>query len=296
MAIMMPTETQFDTRSPKTLRPSKILILSSHSHPSLSSPINHQLYAERHGYDYLFDVTPYPLKSSYDQKLQALIHNLRRANCEWIMWIDEDAYFMDHSIRLESFLPVDNRVQFVICRSPVNPEGGWSMINSGVFFVKRCSDALQLLIDALHTDDDLVASWWNEDKYGLFIPGGDQERMLYLFLQRGMVGTSVLINDHAAFNSRAYHFHRRFDERFVCHLASHGDKSIPLDQMRQRFGLDRFLLPQGSGVRLENFRYSIFFRETKAAASTRPRRLYARIRNKVARLINRIFHRTPSAG
>lgn len=221
-----------------------VFILSSHSKPSLSGPINHAAYAQRHRYDYLFDSTQYDLSSPYDQKLFSIITNMPRVRSKWMMWIDEDAYFMDQKIRLESFLPLDPNIHFVFCRSPINPNGQWSAINAGVFFVRNSRAALDILIEVMRVENQAVKNWWDHSKYGIFIDSGDQERFVYVFARKGLIGKSVIIHDHKAFNSRVYHFNNRYDENFVCHLASHRDKKIPLRQMRDRFDLDEALMPR----------------------------------------------------
>lgn len=116
---------------------SDILILSSHTDPKFTAPVNHVLYSRRHGYGYLFDVTPYPLASKYDQKLWSITENMKRSRAAWIMWVDDDAYFMDHSVRLETFLPTDDGIDFIICRSPISSRGKWSLVNAGLFFVRN---------------------------------------------------------------------------------------------------------------------------------------------------------------
>jgi len=60
-----PSGPAVNTTSP-TARKDQFLILSSHNRPSLSSPVSHQRYAQRHGYGYLFGGTPYPVASPYD--------------------------------------------------------------------------------------------------------------------------------------------------------------------------------------------------------------------------------------
>lgn len=81
-------------------------ILSSHTHPRLASPVNHQCYAGRHGYGYLFDVTPYPVASPYDQKLHAILRALDgMPDDDVLVWIDDDAYFMQLDRPLDEWFP-----------------------------------------------------------------------------------------------------------------------------------------------------------------------------------------------
>lgn len=228
---------------PMTAERRRFLILSSHTKPTLTGPGNHARYAERHGYRYLFDATPYKIGTPYDQKLSAIIENLVDSSCEWLLWVDEDAYFMNHAIRLEHFLPADG-VDFVICRSPTNPDGVWTAINSGVFFVRNTPAAIDIIRQAKNTKNEVVKSWWRPDECGLFIEGGDQERLLYVFKTQGMIGSRVQIKDATEFNARIYQYRKNADEHFICHLASHKDKAIPLKMMREKFGLDEYLMPR----------------------------------------------------
>jgi hypothetical protein len=65
-------------------RAPRLLVLSSHSRPSVPGPVNHRAYCVRHGYPYLFDATPYELRTPYDQKLVSVLSKLERTNVEWL--------------------------------------------------------------------------------------------------------------------------------------------------------------------------------------------------------------------
>lgn len=241
-----------DTSDPAKLR---ILLLSSHSRPTSTAPINHQVYCERHGYEYLFDVTPYRLRSRYDQKLMAVLSNSERA--DWLMWLDDDAYIMNHSVSLDRFIPEERTTQFVFCNSPVNPNGEWTVLNSGVFFMRNSTEARNLLIEALETDIDDVKAWWRPDQFGLFTDG-DQDKLIYVFAKHDLFGTAVQIVPFSEFNSRVYHYTDTYDQHFVCHFCGFTNKSKGLQQLQRRFGLNSYLLP-GMGARYtEPFSGSLF--------------------------------------
>jgi hypothetical protein len=180
---------------------------------------------------------------------------------------------MDQSVPLDRFLPEDPEIDFVFCRSPVNPTGEWSAINAGIYFVRNSASARALLEDVLATDMRAVEKWWNKEEHGLFVGGGDQERLLYLFLTRDLVGKKVIILDYTAFNARAYHFSTRYNQHFICHLASHRNKQVPLNDMRQRFGLDRYLIPVNAGrYEAAAFRYSVFASDPRRPLMARAKR------------------------
>lgn len=270
------------------MTPSDILILSSHTDPKLTAPLNHVVYSRHHGYGYLFDVTPYPLASAYDQKLWSIIENMKRVRATWVMWVDHDAYFMNHSVRLETFLPPDDGVDVIICKSPVTPRGKWSLINAGVFFVRNTPETLALLVEALDTDSKAVEEWWNPKEHGnVFVRGGDQERLLYVFSRHGLVGNRVQLLEHTAFNSRVYDFTQSHLQHFVCHLASERNKLVPYNEMRRRFGLDRFLLADEAGADLSRFRHSMFWAGPPEKAT---RAVIANVTATATRLLKRAAH------
>lgn len=265
--------------------PSRILILSSHSKPKVSGPVNHQVYATRHGYDYLFDMTPIALATPYDQKLAVIARAMRRTKCDWIVWVDDDAYFMQTSKPITDLFPQTDEVDFVICRSPVNLQGIWSYINSGVVLIRNNQRALSVVEKALHLPMATVEAWWDREKHGHFVAGGDQERLTYLFLTEPDLANAVSIHEHTAFNSRAYHFENAADELFVCHLASHRDKSIPQTDMMERFGLDIHLLPQADAAGLpDSLKHSFF---SKPLTKPKPPSLARRAIRKAKRLFRR---------
>lgn len=225
-----------------------IQILSSHSNPRLAAPVNHQVYAGRHGYRYLFDATPYPLRSRYDQKLHAIIGALERMPDDDVLaWVDDDVYFMQLDRPLAEFAP-DGVLS--VCHSPVNPTGGWSRINSGVMLIRAGRPARDLFGAALDTPFDDVRVWWDEDVHGnVCIDGGDQERLLFQIDRLGLEA-QVAFHPAEAFNARVYHFTERADQHFTCHAASHTYKPAVLAEMRRRFPqLDQYLLPAGAAER-----------------------------------------------
>jgi hypothetical protein len=239
-----------------------LLVVSSHTRPSSTAPINHEAYCRRHGYRYAFDATPYPLATKFDQKLHAVLANLERA--EWLLWLDDDAYVTDLGVPFERFRPAEPEVDLVFCDSPVDARGRWTVVNAGVFLVRRTEAARELLDAALHTDIAEVEAWWDPVELGYFARA-DQDRLIYQFVRRGLLGSRVRVLDHAAFNSRLYEYRERADEHFVLHLAGVQDKAAAIAEARSRFGLDPHLLPPGVGAALQpELGASMFYRDERA--------------------------------
>jgi len=216
-----------------------LLVLASHTRPRSTAPINHQVYCEGHGLRYRFDVTPYSLVTKFDQKLLSILGNLD--GTDWLFWMDDDAFFMDHQIDLKQLIPDDPAADFVFCNSPVNPKGQWTVLNTGLFFVRNRPSARALLEDVLATDPETVRAWWDPTEHGHFTHG-DQDRVVYQVLTRGLLGNRVHIVDFTAFNARSYHFTERRDQHFVLHLCGEDKRAVVAD-FRRRFGLDPHLLP-----------------------------------------------------
>lgn len=236
----------------------RILVLSSHTKPHFPAPVNHALYCERHGYDYLFDATPYRLKSPFDQKTLAIVNALGRSDHDWLFWIDDDAFFMDFDVALADIAAAHGG-DFIFCRSPVSPKGQWSEINAGIYFVRNTPEAAAIMREVLDADNAAVREWWDADRFGMYTTdGSDQEKLLYVFDRRGMLGDRVKVLDHTVFNARPYHFTRTARDHFICHLASHADKYVPYRDMQRRFGLDRYLMEPGAAGDLAGFRWSVF--------------------------------------
>jgi hypothetical protein len=255
----------------------RILVLSSHTKPSSTGPINHQAYCLRHNYDYLFDATPYPLSSPYDQKLQSIIHNLHKA--DWVMWLDHDAYFMNHQVKLESFL--DSESDFIFCNSPVTPSGDWTVLNSGVFFVRNTPFSRSLLIEALNTNIQTVREWWQKEKQGLFT-NSEQDRLVYQFTTKDLLGTKVRIVEYTLFNARTSDFHQRPDEKFIVHFCGFGDKAFPMLRFQKKFGLDQFLLQNNPKP---EYRWSVFYEKPKTPVALFINNVSKRLSKKMQRLV-----------
>ena len=241
---------------PGTQKGTRILVLSSHTRPDLSTPINHQMYCLRHGYEYLFDATPYPVKTGFDQKLQSVISNLGRA--DWLVWLDSDVYIMDQSIRLEKFLAVSGEVDFIFCNSPVNEKGQWTQLNSGVFFVRNTPRAHALMQEIFESDLETIRSWWDIPKFGMFT-NGDQDKFVYTFARQGLVGTGVKILPYSEANSRIYEFTESGDQFFICHFCGVDEKMDAIRKFRKRFDLDPYLLPNGKTQYPASIRRSMFY-------------------------------------
>ncbi len=257
-----------------------ILILSSHSRPKLSAPLNHKIYAERHGYSYVFDCTPYPVVSPFDQKILSIVAAMKGRREEWIFWIDDDAYFMKLDQPLTEVIDRHSDANFIFCSSPINKSGQRTYINAGIFFVRNTAENAATLLRAIGHSGAMVADWWDEDRFGLYTrANSDQEKLVYEFETTGRFGADVIVLEHTAFNSREYNFTASSDQHFICHLAAAEPKYVQMKKMQDRFGLDQFLLPKEKNlVDAKAYRLSLFMDDQKPVPKPMVDRVLGRVR------------------
>jgi len=200
----------------------ELLIASGGSQIRTAAPINHRIYADRIGVPYVCDIAPSPVPQLSLHKIDILRRLLPSA--EWVFWIDDDAFFTDHSIDLRRFLDGTEGRDLVFCRSPINPCGGWAWMSAGQLFIRRSQAMMDLLDAVLATDLAVVRAWWRADEYGIFT-NGDQDAIVYHLMgpDRQWRDRFVRLPWHL-FNSRPYHYQRRLDEHFICHFAVPGGR------------------------------------------------------------------------
>lgn len=122
----------------------KICICMSHTeniyeYSKLTERINKE-YAIKHGYD--FQIFNLEMKDRAPQWCKIdVINRLLDENdinkYEYLFWIDADAFFNKHDVRLETFI-TDSEKNIIICDDVPN-SGKENTINTGTFFVK-CND------------------------------------------------------------------------------------------------------------------------------------------------------------
>jgi hypothetical protein len=97
-------------------------------------------YARRHGYQAVIArATLDAARHTAWSKLLLIEQFLaNHPNCAWLLWIDADAVIMNPTRRLEDL--IDENVDFLVADDPTD-----SGINTGVFFLRNCPAALQML-------------------------------------------------------------------------------------------------------------------------------------------------------
>lgn len=203
-----------------------------------NSQANHRLYAERHGYRYIFDSTPRFDRRTYMRKMEAIQEYLDLF--DWLFWVDDDAYFTDFSIPLEQFIAIAPNSDFIVCKSPSTKELS-THISSGQFLLHNTPGAHRFIADALATDLVKVKAWWRSH-LGMFTKG-DQDALVYLMeTDPAFAAPFYSILDHQNFNNRNFEYESRLDEHFLVHFTG---KSKVQDKVNfcERMGCNEYICP-----------------------------------------------------
>jgi hypothetical protein len=189
----------------------------------------------------VFDTAFYPdLPSPHFRKLRSVLSAFD--SNDWVFWLDDDAYFTKMSKRLEDFLQdIPDEIFLVIGSSPVNPQGGWTFISSGQFFIRNNACSKAFLHDILTTSVETARQWWNPSLYGMFT-NGDQDSMVYILVTQNLLERTKIV-PFQAFNARPYHYGERIDDYFLVHFPGVPDKQEAVSAFGARFRLDDTLIP-----------------------------------------------------
>lgn len=223
-----------------------ICIVSGGDEIRFRSYVNHAAYARLHGLDYRLECGIGPgVQNSFYYKIRAIEQVLPRY--DWIVWMDDDCYVTDvRSDALRSLvLAAESEGDIlVIAEGPVEPNGFWSTVNTGVFALKNCPEGRALLRLVAETDIDEIQRWWVAERDGTFT-GGDQDAFVWA-LREGLPGLwdRTRVVGHRELNSRPHHYESGLDDAFIVHFAGYPDKVLGAIDFAARFGVGQELLPE----------------------------------------------------
>jgi hypothetical protein len=220
-----------------------ICLVSGADELRLRSYVNHTIYARLHDLDYRLECgldegvrTPFFYKTSIIKRVLP--------RYDWIVWLDDDAYVTDFS--RDGFRALVEEAEsaghsIVVAEGPMEPNGFWSVVNTGVMCLKNTSEVFDLLE---HMDDkhvDLARDWWREERHGTFT-GGDQDVFVW-WMETTRRREKVRIVDHRDLNSRGHYYDHSLSDAFVMHFCGYPDKAIGVVAFAERFGVGQELVP-----------------------------------------------------
>ena len=198
--------------------------------------VNHQLYATANDHVYIFDVAP-----TESWKFMAKIEKIGKflPLFDWLFWIDDDAFIMNRSVRLQSFIDEAPEATIIMCTSPIR-DGVWTWVSSGNFLIRNTPEAIGFLYEVRRTDLEKVRAWWDSEVYGHFTRG-DQDAMVYLLNTHPIYSREGFLAKlpYTAFNSRPEHFtHPR--DHFLVHFTGQNKREL-VQEFASRFSLPESL-------------------------------------------------------
>ncbi|MDE1170989.1 MAG: hypothetical protein PW734_07255 [Verrucomicrobium sp.] len=181
---------------------------------------SHRRYCRDHGYDYIdMEMEPNWVHRPLSWYKLPLLFRLMQAGYERLLVIDADAMITNPSVRLEPFFErLDAEGKAMLA---AEEDGG---VNCGVFFLRKCPQAVRLLDLMWLHDMDVRHGHW------------EQRALRELLNNYRAVHDVLAVADGRAFNSfppeRVESFSEAFDQRnswqpgdFICHFSGiRGDR------------------------------------------------------------------------
>jgi len=101
-------------------------------------------YSKIHGYKFKFTSKKYDTgRNLFYMKLhviiEAIIEGLKTNEYDWVFWVDGDTVLTNPNIKLETFLPLDNKIHYI---AAADRHG----LNAGVFLIRVCSWSLNFMM------------------------------------------------------------------------------------------------------------------------------------------------------
>ncbi|MDT0557339.1 hypothetical protein RM697_01685 [Ichthyenterobacterium sp. W332] len=175
----------------------KVCVISGrHPKTKFESSINHKIYAEKHQYSYIHCDFPTKAKNPYFNKIYYILSYLDLF--EYIIWIDDDAFFLNFDKDIMDYLPTGNNF-ISFCKSP-DFKKLKTYLSSGQFILKSNKLSKSFLNDVLKVNLKDVKKWWYDD-LGYF-SNGDQDAIIFLLKTNTDYNNKYMLFNYKEFNSR----------------------------------------------------------------------------------------------
>ena len=121
--------------------------------------VNKALYATHHGYTLLVYPRQDEERAPSWSKLVSIRHAINLEKYEWVLWLDGDTLVTNFSTTVESILPTEPHVQFVLGQD-------CNGVNAGVMLARSSLLALGVLERLYHgahiTKNSVAHPWWEQ--------------------------------------------------------------------------------------------------------------------------------------
>jgi hypothetical protein len=180
----------------------KTIIISGANSHRYGAHINHQRYADMLGIDYKFHLSS-GLTNPFFTKCYAILDSFKKGY-EYVLWIDDDAFFIECSWNCLSVFE-QYKEDVIVTQGRTNKKSGITLFNNGIMFIRNTDKMIDLFSSIPNTPWAEVQQNW-KPKWGP-CEGNDQPRMIYLTQTR--YPESVKILDYPGFNAHEITFKQR---------------------------------------------------------------------------------------
>ncbi|WP_203567992.1 glycosyltransferase family protein [Aestuariimicrobium ganziense] len=209
----------------------------------LRSYVNHTVYARLHGLDYRVECG---LDEGITNKFFYKTRIVERLlpNYDWLVWIDDDAYITD--FERDGFRDLIAAAEaagkfMVIAEGPLEPNGFWSTLNTGVFALRHDPRSRELLGSIGDHNLELAKNWWDPAEHGIFT-AGDQDIVTWYLYSTGLID-QVDVVGHRELNSRGHYYEHSLSDAFVMHFCGYPDKEWGVARFAKEWGIGQELVP-----------------------------------------------------
>ena len=172
--------------------------------------LNKQAYCKKHNYTFINYKERLSKRHCPWDKIQCLLKTIHWF--DYIVWIDADAVFQNHSITFESIIQEYPDKDLLICKDPCFWAGDHCMINTGVIIMKNTFTSIQLLNDTWYSCNDYNVE--KLDKYSYAGYPHEQGAMV------NMLKTERYKNCYYLYEQSKFNTHPNFLEKdtFIVHF------------------------------------------------------------------------------
>ena len=179
----------------------KTLIFSAADADRYGAKINHQRYASAQGIDYKFEIRT-DLKNPFFIKPICLAE-LLESDYEYILCIDDDAFFIDNSWDCTSVFKKYSE-DLIVTKGRAKKQGT-TLFNAGVMFIRNTDNMRMLFKKTTQISNRELWDNWKSD-WGPK-EGNEQPRLIYL--TQTLFPDAIKILDYPGFNAHEITFKQR---------------------------------------------------------------------------------------
>ena len=216
-----------------------VCVVSGGERVRFASHINHAIYARENGYDYRLQIgLTERAQNGYFLKLAVLERLL--PFYDWILWIDDDAFFTDfdgEAIR-RLITAAEAEGQFLVMSRQIDA----TPFNTGVMLLQSVPAVQCLLRQALESDPLEVEIWWDPKADGVFL-SSDQEALWWAISKSGL-RSQVRIVEPRELNALPDCFLGEVSDLPVVHFYGSLFKELRIAEFGRRWGYGNELAPE----------------------------------------------------